>query len=553
VALGISRQVLKRALSSPTFFSRTLPAALLALLLLTGFVTIITQVGKYGIAEDELTQDGYGRAALAFYATFGRNKTFVTGFGAEVSMADHGVIFDVVVAAAQYVTPFTYHWQVRHLMTALVGVIGVAIIALAGYELGGYWVAFLAGLGLWLYPRYYGSIYTNPKDVPAAITWALTLWAALVLIRRWDTPDRPQQYLQRSALLGFCIGLATAVRVYGLIWYAVLGVILAGWWLFHGRQAWREGYARSELLKQAKAAALIGIVSYGTMIVLWPYLILNPVGNLYDAVVMSARYPWKGAVLYKGTYYLATQLPLDYIVVWLIIGSTLTCLALATLGLLVTGVSWGRARTIDPKTSLVLLTFIVPFTALMGLHPVLYDGLRHFLFLILPLILLGAYGLVRVLAWLARQERMAFRVAAAGMVAITMLSYAFDVKDMLALSPFEYSYFSPLIGGIAGAAGKYDMEYWSTCDKQAAEWLGANYRRYTSSTTPSVEGKSVQSLVMTYLPSNFREDQQQPDFYVSSTRLAYDQRHPDYSVIHLITADDVPVCVVKVNPAIAVR
>ena len=58
----------------------------------------------------------------------------------------------------------------------------------------------------------------------------------------------------------------------------------------------------------------------------------------YAAVVMSARYPWTGAVLYKGTYYLATQLPPDYIVVWLIIGSTLTCLALATLGLLVTGV-----------------------------------------------------------------------------------------------------------------------------------------------------------------------------------------------------------------------
>ena len=77
----------------------------------------------------------------------------------------------------------------------------------------------------------------------------------------------------------------------------------------------------------------------------------------------------------------------------------------------------------------------------MGLHPVLYDGLRHFLFLIPPLILTQHMASYESLAWLARQERMAFRVAAAGLVAITMLSYAFDVKDMLALSPFEYSYF----------------------------------------------------------------------------------------------------------------
>jgi hypothetical protein len=190
---------------------------------------------------------------------------------------------------------------------------------------------------------------------------------------------------------------------------------------------------------------------------------------------------------------------------------------------------------------------------MLVLHSVVYDGLRQFLFLIPPLILIGAYGLARAFTWLAQQDRLAFKVAAVGLATLTIVSYALDVKDMLALSPFEYAYFSPLIGGIAGAEGKYDTDYWSTCDKQAAEWLAENYQRYTSSPAPTVEAKTVESLATTYLPRSFRDDQIQPDFYISSTRDNNDLRHPDYTVIHLITADGVPVCVIKVHPAIVSR
>jgi hypothetical protein len=110
------------------------------------------------------------------------------------------------------------------------------------------------------------------------------------------------------------------------------------------------------------------------------------------------------------------------------------------------------------------------------------------------------------------------RVGAAGLVVLVIVSYAFDVRDMLALSPFEYTDFSPLIGGIAGANGTYDMDYWATCNRQSAEWLASNYQRYTDASSPTLEAQPVQDLAAHYPPSAFVEDKMNPDFYIAAIR-----------------------------------
>jgi hypothetical protein len=543
----------KRVVSSSEFLTKILPKFLLGSLLLVGLITILTQVGQYGIAWDETVQDPYGRLALAWYGTLGSNTGFLTTSSPETHVPEHGVIFEVLVAAGQHIFSGADHWYVRHLITALAGLAGVGAIALCGLELGGYWVAFLAALGLWLYPRYYGAIYTNSKDVPAAVTLTLVLWAALLLIRQWDDQDHPQRSLRNSLLLGALIGLAAAIRVNALIWYVILTVLLAGWWLTQGRLVWREARVRAELLKQGSAAGVIGATSLVVMIVLWPYVLLNPIVNLPHAVQVISHYTWDGLVLYNGRQYPATHLPADYVFTWLIIGSSLTLVALAALGLGVVGVSSARARRLDPRLALVLLSFAVPLMAILALHSVVYDGLRQVLFLIPPLLLIGAYGLTRIFSALARAERGALRFAVGGLVMLTILGYALDVREMRALSPFEYTYFSPLIGGIAGAQGRYDTDYWATCSKQSAEWLASHYQRYTSASSLSVHAEPVQDVASHYLPAVFRQDDAHPDFYIASTRFGFDLRFPSYTVVHRIAADGVTVCVIKANPTLTTR
>jgi 4-amino-4-deoxy-L-arabinose transferase-like glycosyltransferase len=551
VDFGVIQRAIKRLTPSSAFLAKTLPALLLGVLLLVGLITVFLRAGQYGVAWDETVQDPYGRAALAWYTSLGRDTSFLTTSSPETYVPEHGVIFEVVVAAGQRMFSGANHWYVRHLITALAGLVGVGAIALCGFELGGYWVAFLAALGLWLYPRYYGGIYTNSKDVPAAVTLTLVLWAALRLIRRWEEQDHAQgharRYLRDSLLLGALIGVAAAIRVNALIWYLILALFLAGWWLANGRRVWREGRARAELLKQGVAAVVIGVTSFALMIVLWPYVFLNPLVNLPHAVEVISHFPWDGLVLYNGMRIPATRLPATYIFTWLIIGSSLTFVALAALGLGVVGVTSARARRIDPKLALVLLSFAVPLIAMLALRSVVYDGLRQFLFLMPPLILVGAYGLARIVTALTRAERIALKGVAAGLILLAVVSYSLDVREMSALSPFEYAYFSPLIGGIAGAKGRYDTDYWATCSKQSAEWLASHYRRYTGAASPSVQAQPVQSLAAYYLPAAFREDDTHPDFYIASTRFGDETRYPSYTVAHVVTADGIPVCVIKVN------
>ena len=556
---GRLRRVLKslRARGGlPAFLSSDrLPLILLAGLLVSAVITVFMQAHNYGVTLDEEVQERLGRHLLAWYGTLGRNTSFLTAFPANEHMPEHGGIFDTVVAAAQYMLHVSdpnssTAMLIRHILGGLCGVAGIVGIALCGYELAGAWVGFVAALGLWLYPRYYGAIYSNPKDVPAAVTLIFVLWATLLLVRVWSQPKRARRV---SLLLGFFIGLAAAVRVTALIWFLVLVVLLAAWWLFNGAEVWRAGQLRAQLIQQGVLVGIIGVSSMLSMMVLWPYIFVDPVAHLITAIEVMSHYPWNGLVLYQGTVFQPAQLPPSYVPVWLVIGSPPTLILLAVLGFSLFCAFSLRTRIVDPKVGTVVLAVVVPFATLMALHPVLYDGLRQFLFLIPPLILLAAWGLVRVTTALAPRREWVVRLAATSLILATLASYALVIRDMAALSPYEYIYFSPLIGGLPGAAGKYDTDYWAACGKQSAEWLAQNYSHYTRSPAPTVNiiGSPFQFLISPYLPSSFKENDSHPDFFIAPTDVGDAHLFPTYPVIHTIGVEGEALCVIKANPAIA--
>jgi hypothetical protein len=185
---------------------------------------------------------------------------------------------------------------------------------------------------------------------------------------------------------------------------------------------------------------------------------------------------------------------------------------------------------------------------MIGLHSVLYDGLRQFLFLIPPMILLAVYGFVQTMSYLASRKWQALRLGMAGVAVVTLASYVLVAKDMIELSPFEYTYFSPVVGGLPGAQGRFDTDYWATCSRQATEWLVQNYRRYTSSATPSVKAAPYQSVIAPFLSPAFHEEDSHPNFYIATIRDNFALDFPTYQVIHTVGVEGVPFCVVKVSP-----
>jgi 4-amino-4-deoxy-L-arabinose transferase-like glycosyltransferase len=525
------------------FKATPLANILIVIFCLVMLLTAILQAGDYGITFDEPAQDHYGQEVLHWYTSLGQNTSFLQDYtdSQGTPRAAYGPFFQVLVALAQHF--FGHHWETRHIITALVGVLGVIALMLCGYELGGPWLALLAGLLLWLYPRYYGTIFNNPKDVPFATGMTLILWATLRLLKHWH---HQRAFILHCLLVGLLIGITASIRINAILWYGLLGLLLLGYWLWNLPNLPRLLRQRQQLLailqQQACTAILITLVSYLTMIVLWPYIFLNPITNLYHAIEIMRNYPWIGSFVFNGTIYPSYAVPMTYIPTWLVIGAPL-----ALTPLTITGIAWAGKHTLkrnapNARLGIALLALLVPPLVMIALHTTVYNGPRHFLFVIATQVLIAAYGLLQLLSWLASREQFLLLGIT---IAALLLNYALIILDMNTLHPYEYIYFNELVGGVQGAAGRYELEYWDTCNKPAAQWLAEHYRAYTTQSKATVSVQPLPDLAMPYLPANFSYDSQSPDFYIGVYGDNSWQAFPDYRIIHTEYVDGVPICVVK--------
>lgn len=517
--------------------SAWLPILLLALLSIFMIIWVFTQAGNYGQTMDEPLRDSYGQSVLGWYKSLGKDMSFITAYPAYEYEPQHGAIFDVITVLFERL--FKHYWYTHAVIIGLSGVAGVVGIALCGYELCGPWGALLAAVGLWLYPRYSGAIFNNPKDIPfcAAMTWVL--WSGLLLVKYWNT----KKYFRYVVLVGALIGLAASIRVTAVIWYGILGLLLVAWWNLYGLKIRYEGNTGAMTRKSFYAIVGIFMVSLLAMIVLWPYIALNPLSHLIESIQVMSKYPWNGTVLFAGKVYAAGDIPRWYAPWWLVIGSPPVVVTCFTLGCFKITASFVRNRSIDAKIILVVLAFFVPLSAIIVMHSVLYGSLRQFLFLVPPMILIAVYVIIWAFRIFAKYQVKGLpRLLVAGL----LLSYASVMIDVVRLYPYEYVYFSPVVGGLSGSADSFETDYWGSCQAESAEWLSSNYRHYTSKRHPTVEGiVNFESLVTIHLPSNFSVNEVNPDFVIEALGVNRDTITTKYHIVHSVARQGVVLCRVK--------
>jgi hypothetical protein len=117
----------------------------------------------------------------------------------------------------------------------------------------------------------------------------------------------------------------------------------------------------------------------------------------------------------------------------------------------------------------VVMSAFFPVILAMVARPALYNGLRHFLFVVPPFAVLGGFAGAAAFGW-ARERGRAF---ATGAVALFLAGIALPVGELIRLHPYQYSSFNFTSGGVAMAHDNYMVDYWGLAFKEASEKLRA--------------------------------------------------------------------------------
>jgi len=434
-------------------------AALLSAAAVIGLAT----AADYGFSVDEFNADDYGPKALAWYTSRFTDRSHFESV--EPTLWFYGPWFHMLTAYVQSLE-LTSRVTVRHAMTFLVGLGGIAALLPLGRLAVGRWAG-LAAIVLCLTTGYlYGSLFFTPIDVPflAAMTFA-TL--AVVAMTRDVLPT-----WRGTIITGLATGLALGTRTGGFITHAyLLGAML----LCGAEYCARNGRLTLGYLAQmvTRFAAVI-VIAWVVAIAIWPWLqIGNPLAQFKIALVHFANMPMSYEFPHWGSVISTSNLPRSYIPAQLLARLSeafLLLLAVALICGIASAVSlageaaaeWRRDRRAGLRTGVLMLArqrgmlvvcaaVVLPLAFLIIEHATIYDGIRHVLFVIPMLAVLAGAGFCSLLPLL---RHIPFTAA------VTAGAYAGSLLlTLVALHPLEYIAMNAFAGGTRGAYGRFELDY----------------------------------------------------------------------------------------------
>ena len=476
----------------------------------------------YGVTWDEDVHNWYGNFVLNYYLSFFVDRNALHWR----DLYNYGAIFDTLAAALNRVSPIGVY-ETRHLFNAFVGIIGLIGCRKLGYSLGGARAGFLAALFLLMTPNYYGQMFNNPKDIPFAVG---IVWATYYMVR--IVPVLPRPPLRLLVKLGVVIGMTMGVRVGGLMLLAYFALLLAI------DSVWRAIATRqlSLLIERAWVAFWRVflppvIVAYPVMLIFWPWAQTDPIENPLRALAFFSHQTFPFSTLFAGRFVPAADLPWTYLPTYIALALPELVLVLLLCAPVVAGAAvlrdWPNLPRVPTLAHFVVgLGIAFPVAFAIAIKAVLFDGMRHFIF-VLPLIaVVAAVVADRICARMAHYR-------CSRLIYVMLLVYIIShVSIMTMLHPDQYVYYNAFVGGVEGAQRKFKLDYWANSYAEAVQGLeiyliakyGLDFEDHEF--TVAVCGPSISADY--YFPMNFRYTRRrtQADFFIAFTKDNCDRSLP---------------------------
>ena len=352
----------------------------------------------------------------------------------------------------------------RHWWNAIFGFLAIFYTALIVKQLtkGSWLYAWAALLVMLFMPRFFGEAMNNPKDVPFALGYVMSLYYALKLFKGG------RNFAWNNVIgLVFGTALGISVRIGGLLSVAIF-IMYAG-----------LKYIESLGLKQFLSfkwkgitnlvlwLGSLGLASYILGIFVWPYGWSEPFTNPMEALKEFTNYSVSLRQLFEGKLFDSDMLPLYYLRKYLIITTPLAVL----LGLgLFTLLLYPNRKQFNNEIFLILFAAIFPVVYIYIQKSQVYGGIRQILFTLPCFVGIAFVGYQWLDLFLSKMNS---KLKGATLVIVLVLT-ALPAKFIFANHPVSYSYFNEIQGGTSKAYGEYEMDYYLASLRPSTEWFLKN-------------------------------------------------------------------------------
>ena len=502
-------------------------------------ILILFTSGNAGITCDEVLHYTQSQSVYSFFATGGVDKTSLSN--PVWHLMYYGQSFDNIVTAIINWFGIDDVYGFRHFMSSIAGWLTILVTALFSIWLSGYRTGIIVILLFAITPAFIGHSHNNLKDIPFALGYISSTFMLLKLL----ASDSRNSFLT-VLLLTLSVALTISIRAAGLvlICYMYLFIIL-----YYLCKYLRDGYASlREFGYKLLLITFISFISYILSIILWPYALQDPLRNVIKAYQIMAHYPDTFKQIFEGKVEWSDYMPWYYLPKSMLI--TIPVLVLTGLAAFVIFIRKTSATSKLIMYGFVIFTLLFPVFFAINQKSNLYSSWRQFLFIYPALVLIAATGFSFLFKSISK--------ILLKWVAIVLLIFLsiHPVMYMIKNQRYFYLYYNQFVGGLRGAWGSYETDYYYVSQTEASEWL-ITYLGHKG-ITDKVKVSATYSVQWQFRnhphieTSYFRYDERSIsdwDYAIVTNRYIspYKLRNgfwPPEDAIHIIYADSVPICAV---------
>ncbi|MCQ2285488.1 MAG: tetratricopeptide repeat protein [Bacteroidales bacterium] len=560
------------------FFQENLKNIWFWLYVIVAFGLLIAMPVMSLTAGDSGDEDGFqvpqGKNIVNYFKTDGEDTTCMSF----ENLKYYGCSFDVIAQVIHDKIGGDDLSKTRHICNSLLGWLAILVVGLIAYQFAGFRAGVITMLLLFLSPRFLGHSFNNPKDLPFATAIITAIFGMVLFFKQF-----PKVKWYTYLILILSIAYSISIRIGGLILFGFFGLFgflfLIKYFadqkreltLNHKKKISVSDYISGKVILKMLVLGLgISIIGYFLGLLLWPFAMQDPIKNPIESFKLMSTFNVSLRQLFEGSLTWSDMLPWYYTPKYILMTVPITIL----IGVLLFFLLCWKKRENRYWAFLIFFTFFFPIFWIVYTKANVYGGWRHAMFAYPPMVVAAGWGIDRLIGWLeekftgknveaeniegkSNSKKLAINILS---IIILLGSLYGPIRHIVVNHPYEYVYFNKFVGGVQGAYGQYEMDYYYHSTREASEWIIANAE-------PNADGSKIKvgtwhlSSVVHYFRNDtsrfaptfirwYEKGNSDWDYAIFTVtgmqpdQITNAQAFPPKNCIHTIDVDGKPICLI---------